>query len=99
MKGSLEKKMTDVKGMESIPGQFGSRDWTSPAAVLLPRKFHALVPTLRVGTQVRPLCGESVNRPNMNRGRRIDAERRDVRSHAERGNEFGEGEERSGDRA
>src|SRR5947208_2489818 len=47
-----------------------------------------LVPTLRVGTQARTLCvpnGRLAGPLTPARGR--DAERRDVRSHAERGNE------------
>ena len=55
---------------------------TSPAAVL--------VPTLRVGTPVSPLCGV----PNSGVRKRWSAERTTVSSHAERGNEGGRAWER-----
>jgi hypothetical protein len=47
-----------------------------------------LVPTLRVGTQVRPLRGESVEHETTHRRCCTDPERRDAHSHAEGGNEL-----------
>ena len=49
------------------------------------RPRFAPVPTLRVGTQVRPLCGSNSPMPSPCPIRA--AERRERRSHAERGNE------------
>jgi hypothetical protein len=53
-------------------------------------KNNLLVPTLRVGTHVWPLCGP-VREGSVPAGQHVrDAERPGVRSHAERGHEEAE---------